>query len=125
MSRSRFVAIALTTSVALAGLATVGATGASGAAPAAKVQPRTAVTNTSAYAIIKSVAVNNGPVGVAVNNEDDTVYVTSDDSGTLTALNGRNLDDSIVVSSFLTVGLRPVAVDQSDDTVYVAGGNNS
>lgn len=119
MTVRRTLAIALTTSVALAGLVTA-TTSASGATPTAKVQPRTSVTNTSAYAVIKTVSVRNGPVGVAVNNEDDTVYVTSDDSSTLTILNGRNLDDSVILPVLGSVD-KPwgVAVDQSDDTVFL------
>ena len=124
MTARRTLALALITSVALAGLSTVGATGASGAAPAAKVQPRTSVTNTSAFAIIKSTPIYYAN-GVAVNDADDTVYVTSSAtmssaSAKLLAFNGRDWDDTNVPS---TSGAWALAVDQSDDTVYVTHAN--
>ena len=117
MTVRRSLAMALTVSVTLAGLITVTATGASGAAPAAKVQPRSAVTNTSAYAVIGSVSLpGKKPYGVAVNGADDTVYVTNFDDSSLSIIDGQTLG-----SRRLGVGPQPlgIAVNQSDDTVYV------
>ena len=113
MTTRRTVALALTTSIALAGLAT--ATAASGAPPVV-IAPQ-AVTNTSAYAIIKTIKVDANPIWVAVDGDDDSVYVTSDDSDTLAVFDGLtgDRDDTITVND------RPqgVAVNQRDDTVYV------
>ena len=115
----RPLAIALVSSVALAGLVTVTATGASGAAPAAKLQPR-AVSNTTTWAAVKTVSLpgtaSNGPaVGIAVNSADDTVYVVNSDTDRLAVINGNTgtLDDSFTVAN-----VRAVAVDQNDDTIY-------
>ncbi|MFM7211373.1 MAG: fibronectin type III domain-containing protein, partial [Actinomycetota bacterium] len=54
--------------------------------------------------------------GVAVNDDDDTVYVTGNSSNVF-VINGRTR----AVDATITVGTQPrgVAVDQGDDTVYV------
>ena len=76
MSLRRPLAIALVSSVALAGLVTVAATGASGAPPT-NVQPRAAVTNTSVLTTVKTFVTNGAATGVAVNAADDTIYVSA------------------------------------------------
>ena len=119
MSLRRPLAIALTASVALAGLTTVAATAASGATPIAKVQPR-AVVDTTVWAAVKTVGlgaqVNFATVGIAVNGQDDTVYIVNSLANLLAVINGRTglLDDSISVTKPYAV-----AVDQNDDTIYV------
>lgn len=121
MPRSRVVALALITSVALAGLATVGATGASGSAPAS-VQPRNGSTPpASAYAIIKTVVVGYSPKGVAVNSVDDTVYVTNyggPGAYDVATINGKTMDDTAAVDIGKSYALG-VAVNQQDDSAYV------
>jgi YVTN family beta-propeller protein len=86
-------------------------------AEAARLQPRT-TSPTSTLAVIKTIGVGSYPEGVAVNNEDDTVYVTNFNSDNVSVINGRagqRTDDTISVGD----GPWGVAVDQSDDTVYV------
>jgi YVTN family beta-propeller protein len=88
------------------------------AAPAsASLLPRT-VSQTSTLAIIKTLAVGSEPQGIAVNDEDDTVYVTNWDGNTVSIINGR----TGVGAGTIAVGVRPagVAVNQVDDTVYVS-----
>ena len=116
MTARRSLAIALTASVALAGLVT--ATGASGATPTAKVQPRAVTTTT--WTAVKTVVLPGddtfgSAIDIAVNGVDDTVYVVNSKSGRLAVINGKTgtLDDSFVVS-----GISAVAVDQNDDTIY-------
>ena len=76
------------------------------------------VAATNTLAVISTISGGAWPEGVAVNDGDDTVYVTNFFSDTVTVINGRTgtLDDTI------PVGNNPngVAVDQGDDTVYVA-----
>ncbi len=87
-------------------------------AEAARLQPRT-VYPTATLAVIKTIPVGGSPSAVALNDADDTVYVTNDGTNNVSVINGRTgqlTDDTI------TVGTNPngVAVHQADDTVYVA-----
>ncbi len=86
------------------------------------VQPSGSAPGT-ATAVIKTIAVGNGPEGVAINDSDDTVYVANWNSDYVSVINGRTgaVDDTI------TVGQRPagVAVNQSDDTVYITNWNSN
>ena len=90
------------------------------AAPPVQAQ---SVAATSTLAVIATIPVGDSPRGVAVNDGDDTVYVTNYTSNTVSVINGRTRteDDTI------TVGTRPwgVAVDHGDDTVYVANEGSS
>ena len=65
-----------------------------------------------------TITVGDGPRGVAVDEGDDTVYVTNFFSGTVSVINGRL---GVLTDDTITVGSNPegVAVDQGDDTVYV------
>ena len=56
---------------------------------------------------------------IAVNNTDDTVYVTSQEDTRIIAFRGNNLDDSRSIA--LPAGTTPyaLAVNQADDTVYL------
>ena len=86
-------------------------------AEAARIQPRTTVPTTT-LAVIKTIRVGSNPSGVAVNDQDDTVYVTNFSSDNVSVINGRTgerTDDTITVGS----GPEAVAVNQEDDTVYV------
>jgi len=84
------------------------------AAPPVQAQ---SVAATSTLAVITTIGVGSNPQGVAVNDADDTVYVTNFGSGNVSVINGRTgtEDDTITVGS----GPSGVAVDQGDDTVYV------
>lgn len=95
--------------------------GSAATVPAASVQPRT-VTPSSTLAVIKTIStLGFTPIGVAVNNVDDTVYVanSSSSNGFVTVIDGSTgvVDDTVGSGS---VGLRAVAVNQVDDTVYAA-----
>ena len=85
------------------------------AAPPVQVR---SVAATSTLAVITTMGVGGFPTGVAVNDGDDTVYVTNNSSNTVSVINGRTgtVDDTITVGTLP----RAVAVDQGDDTVYVA-----
>ena len=110
MERIRIVVVA---SSLVAGLALVPtATGS-----AAPTQPRTA-SAASTLAVITTIAVAGTPTGVAINNADDTVYVTHQFvSDTVSVIDGR----TGTVANTISVGSAPtgVAVNQGDDTVYV------
>ena len=84
------------------------------AAPPVQAQ---SVAATSTLAVITTITVGSNPDGVAVNDADDTVYVTNFGSGDVSVINGRTgtVDDTITVGD----SPRGVAVDQGDDTVYV------
>jgi len=90
------------------------------AAPPVQAQ---SVAATSTLAVISTIGVGDAPEGVAVNDADDTVYVTNSGSGYVSVINGRTAteDDTITVGGF-PVG---VAVDQGDDTVYVTNSDDS
>ena len=92
-------------------------------AEAARLQPRT-TSPTSTLAVIKTINVGNYPQGVAINDEDDTVYVTNEMDNNVSVINGRT---GTVSGSPITVGNRPfgAAVDQTDDTVYVTNQGSS
>ena len=108
--RSVIVAGCLVPAVALVP-ATVGS-----AAPS--LEPRS-VAATSALAVIKTIAVLEDPQGVAINNVDDTVYVTNYDSKHVSVINGvtGTVDDTI---SLVGYGFpSSVAVNDLDDTVYI------
>ena len=85
-------------------------------AEAARLEPRTTAPTTT-LAVIRTIEVGNSPVSVAVNDVDDTVYVTNIGAGTLSVIDGT----TGAVASTLSVGQAPrgVAVNQTDDTLYV------
>lgn len=99
----------------LAGLAspTQLATAQMGSTP---IQPRTTPAATT-LAVIKAIGVGDTPLSVAVDSDDDTIYVANQASDTMTVINGR----TAAVTSTVGVGESPsgVAVNQDDDTVYV------
>jgi len=117
----RPLVVALTTCVAFAGLVTATTTSAaSGAAPAAKLQPRAVVDDTTVWAAVRTIDIDDtGAVDIAVNGADDTVYVINgvpSTANSLAVINGTTglLDDTIRLSG---AGYS-VAVDQNDDTIY-------
>jgi YVTN family beta-propeller protein len=63
------------------------------------------------------VTVGDVPVGVSVDQNDDTVYVANRDDATVSVI--RAADDSVVRTSTVGPGPVGVAVDDADDTVYV------
>ena len=65
-----------------------------------------------------TIAVGANPSGVAVNQDDDTVYVVNRSSDNVSVINGRNPSGA---PTTVAVGNNPsgVAVNQDDDTVYV------
>ena len=83
---------------------------------AAPVQAQS-VAATSTLAVITTIGVGGLPTGVAVDDGDDTVYVTNLDDSTVSVINGR----TGTVAFTIPVGGRPqgVAVNEGDDTVYV------
>jgi len=85
------------------------------AAPPVQAQ---SVAATSTLAVITTIGVGTSPQGVAVDEGDDTVYVTNQTGNTVSVINGRTR----TVAGTITVGSGPVgvAVDQGDDTIYVA-----
>jgi YVTN family beta-propeller protein len=85
-------------------------------APSTAVIP--SATSPLPNAIVREIPTGKNPWGVAVNYEDDTVYVTNYGARTMTVIAGR----TGTVSSTVPVGDVPqgVAVNQIDDTVYVA-----
>jgi YVTN family beta-propeller protein len=84
------------------------------AAPSVQAQ---SVPATSTLAVITTIDVRSNPIGVAVNDADDTVYVTNETSDNVSVINGR----TGTVAGTITVGSDPrgVAVNDADDTVYV------
>ena len=91
------------------------------AAPPVQAQ---SVAATSTLAVITTIGVGSAPWGVAVDEGDDTVYVTNLNGDNVSVINGR----TGTVAGTIPVGDRPegVAVNEGDDTVYVTnlGGNS-
>ncbi|MFM8774563.1 MAG: fibronectin type III domain-containing protein, partial [Actinomycetota bacterium] len=71
-----------------------------------------------------TIPVGTDPYGVAVDQGDDTVYVTNNFSDSVSVINGRT---RTVVPGTIPVGSGPygVAVDQGDDTVYVTNSDSA
>lgn len=106
----------MTTSLAIAGLI------APASVPTAQagngIQPRNGVPPTTTYAVIRGIPVGSSPQAVAVDQDDDTVYVTNFSSNNVSVIDGRTglrSDDTISAGS----GPFGIAVDQDDDTIYV------
>ena len=98
------------------------------AASTGAVSPRNAHASSSrvpssAYAIVKAIPVGASPWAVAVNDADDTVYVTNAGSNSVSVIDGRTSQ----VTSTIGVGLAPwgVAVNQTTGTIYVANTNSN
>ena len=106
----------------LAGLTVPAAVTTAQAGPS--VQTRNGATPTTTYAVIRVIPVGTAPWGVAVDQDDDTVYVANSASGYVSVINGRT--GQLVVAT-IPVGTYPtaVAIDQGDDTVYVANGGSN
>ena len=73
-----------------------------------------------------TVAVGSGPLGVAVDEQTNTVYVTNNNTNTVSMINGTTCDSAdqggcSQTPGTVTVGNNPypIAVDQSTGTVYV------
>ena len=114
---TRRVTVALSAAcLLLAGLIVPAAVSTAQAGPS--VQPRIGATPTTTYAVIRVIDVGVGPVGVAVDQDDDTVYVTNFDADSVSVINGRTGQRTGTIG----VGDGPdgVAINQGDDTVYVA-----
>ena len=79
------------------------------AAPPVQAQ---SVAAASTLAVITTIGVGSNPIGVAVDDVDDTVYVTNYSSGNVSVINGRT---GVLTDDTITVGGNPygVAVDGS------------
>jgi YVTN family beta-propeller protein len=89
------------------------------AAPPVQAQ---SVAATSTLAVIRTITVGANPQGVAVNDGDDSVYVTNSGSNTVSVINGR----TGTVAGTIAVGTSPqdAAVNEGDDTVYVTNADS-
>ena len=124
MSLRRPLAIALASSVALAGLITVAATSASGAPPT-NVQIRVATDDTTVWAAVLTLrSAGSGSSDIAVNGPDDTVYVIGggDAAGEVDALSVINGTTGVLDDTYTLPGNGGlyIAVDQNDDTIYTS-----
>ena len=93
------------------------------------IQPRNGAPPMTTYAVIRLIGVGDNPIGVAIDDSDDTVYVTNTanppTAGTVSVINGRT---GVVVGAPIGVGTKPIgiAVNHDDDTVYVTNyGSNT
>lgn len=115
MNPGRVIPLTLVACVALAGL--FPATTASGSVPST-TQPRTvSALPPTTYAIIRTVDPGVMPLGVAVDDIDDTIYVANYGNERLAAINGRS---GAKTQSIVGQGASGVAVDQEDDSIYVS-----
>lgn len=107
---SAIVAAVVATSLAASGIPAVSA---------APVQVMTSTVPSGAYAVLKVISTGTGARDVAVNDADDTVYVSNTLANTLSIISSTS---GPTVLRTIPVGSAPrgVAVHQSDDTVYVA-----
>ena len=106
--------------VAVAGVAGAGLGLSGAAAGATSVNPRSVTPPGTTYAVVKTIAVGNGPTYVAVNNEDDSVYVSLSFPFTAAIVDGRTGLVSGSLTPTLSGAPSGIAVDQNDDTVYIA-----
>jgi DNA-binding beta-propeller fold protein YncE len=115
-TRGRVIALLVSTgvvvSVGLGGLAA--ATTSSPMSVSSSCPNPDAPSTTSA--IVKTIPVPGGPQVVAVDDDDDTVYVGTQNAPGLVVIDGRSGDDAATVS--VTPPVQGVAVNQEDDTVY-------
>ena len=98
--------------------ATSAAVQTSGAAPTATVHPRSAALPTTTYAVIGTINVGGVPAAIAIDQDDDTIYVANFESDTVSIVRGS--DDSVVDTIAVGNGPCDLAVDTVDDTIYVA-----
>ncbi|MFM1965996.1 MAG: hypothetical protein RL134_1721 [Actinomycetota bacterium] len=103
------VAAVVATSLAASGITAVSA---------APVQVMTSTSPSGAYAVLKVISTGTGARDVAVNDADDTVYVSNTLANTLSIISSTT---GPTVLRTIPVGSAPrgVAVHQVDDTVYV------
>lgn len=115
ISRRRHVTTWMSAAAVGAGLAVWGITPTH--ADPSFVDAHSATTGTGTSAIVRTIAVGVDSWSIAVDDVDDTVYVTGNSDDTLVVLDGRQG----TVAESLAVGDQPLglAVDQIDDTVYV------
>ena len=112
----RLTIAALAASLAIAGL--IAPAGVTTAQAGPGILPRNEVPATTTYALIRVIPVGSSPQAVAVDQDDDTVYVTNFSFNNVSVIDGRTglrTDDTISAGS----GPFGIAVDQDDDTVYV------
>lgn len=82
-----------------------------------------AASGRSAIAVVKTIRVQGGPQGVAVDSDGDTVYVTNASSDSMSIIAGKKAAVTATVDGFSEpIG---VAVNEDDDIVYVANGDDS
>lgn len=120
-SRPRTPATLRTAAIAAvaAGLA-AGAIVVPSAAQSAPAQVRSATPPASTLAVIKTIGVGVGPGGLAIDSDDDSVYVANYVSGTVSVISGSTGQGAATITVGADSNPRGVAVNQSDDTVYVS-----
>lgn len=79
---------------------------------------RSAPLPTTTYAVVETISVGLSPGAIAIDQDDDTIYIANSDSDTVSIVRGSDYE----VVDTIAVGDRPcdLAVDSDDDTLYVA-----
>ena len=114
--RLRMTALTIGVGALSAGIVMAGsAQGAPFGSPVSTTDLQIAAVPTTVPAVIATIPVGEGPIGVAIS-QDDTVYVANLWDNTVSVIN----PGSLVEDDTIAVGLRPISVAVSnDDTVYV------
>ena len=123
----RMAALTIGVGALCAGLVMAGsAQGAPSGSPVSTTDLRIAAVPRTVPAVIGTIPVGRGPIGVAVSN-DDTVYVANLDDSTVSVINPPSMSRLLAEDDTIVVGSRPISVAVSeDDTVYVtASGANA
>ena len=78
---------------------------------------RSAPLPTTTYAVVETIPVGSDPGAIAIDQDDDTIYVANVDSDTVSIVRGSDYE----VVDTIAVGDQPcdLAVDSDDDTLYV------
>lgn len=125
--RLRLAVLTIGVGALSAGLVMAGsAQGAPFSSPVSATDLRIASVPRIVPAVIATILVGRGPIGVAVSS-DDTVYVANLDDSTVSVVNPPSMGRLLTEDDTIVVGSRPISVAVSeDDTVYVtASGANA
>lgn len=116
----RLNAIGISALAAITAAGTVGgvSSAAEGSSTQRHVSAAIATSPSTTYAVIRTIAVGNQPLGITIDQDDDTVYVSNYLSNSVSVIDqsSGSLVDTFAVGN----GPQGIAVNDADDSIYVA-----